>query len=250
VAADLEEIRSRIVRRGSSIFNITARKQGLPAALDRVKTLAAALPEGLAAPEAWKGLDVPEREGLGLPTQVNYVGEAVLIPDGVLPRPGAALVAARRVRNAYLWERVRVTGGAYGSFCIFDSIAHALIMLSYRDPHIARTVNAYHAAADYLKSDQPSRDELEKAIIGTIGDMDQHMLPDAKGFASLTRRLTGETDEFRQKLREEALAATADDFRAFGAAVGQLAAKGRLCVLGAKQALEEANLGLAVRNVL
>jgi hypothetical protein len=250
VAADLEEIRSLLVRRGSSIFNITARKQGLPAAVERVKTLAAALPEGAAAPETWTGLDVPPKEGLGLPTQVNYVGEAVLIPDGVLPRPGAALAAARRVRNAYLWERIRVTGGAYGSFCIFDPIANALIMLSYRDPHIARTVKAYHAAADYLKTDLPSRDELEKAVIGTIGDMDQHMLPDAKGFASLTRRLTGKTDEFRQKLREEALGATEDDFRAFGAAVEHLGQGGRLCVLGSKQALEDANLGLEVRNVL
>ncbi|MFW5836384.1 MAG: insulinase family protein, partial [Desulfovibrionaceae bacterium] len=250
VAADLEEMRSLLVRKGLSMFNVTTRAQDLDQAVDHASSLAAALPEGSAEPADWSGLDIPAREGLGLPTQVNYVGEAATIPGGVIHRPGAALAAARRVRNSYLWEKIRVTGGAYGAFCMYDYVTRSLLMLSYRDPHMRRTVNAYHAAADFLESDAPSRDELEKAIIGTIGDMDQHMLPDAKGFVSLSRHLTGETDEVRQMLREQALSTTAQDFREFGAAVRQLAESGRLCVLGAKESLASSGLDLEVSEVL
>jgi hypothetical protein len=250
VVADLEEIRSLLVRKDQTLLNVTARDQGAGPAMQAATDLASVLPDGPLQPAAWTGPDIPAREGLGLPTQVNYVGEAAILPEKSVSKPGAALVAARRVRNSYLWERIRVTGGAYGAFCLFDHVTNALLMLSFRDPHLRRTVKAYHEAADFLERDVPSANELEKSVIGTIGDMDQHMLPDAKGFAALTRHLVGETKDVRQGLREEALSATAEDFREFGAAMRILVEHGRLCVLGARDALEGAGLDLEVREVL
>ena len=39
--------------------------------------------------------------------------------------------------------------------------------------------------------------------VGTIGDLDFYMLPDAKGFVSMQRHLIGDTDATLQRLREE-----------------------------------------------
>ena len=83
--------------------------------------------------------------------------------------------------------------------------------------------------------------ELIRAIVGTMGDLDSPMLPDAKGYTSMLRHLTGDTDEVRQKMREEVLETTPDDFRAFSRALNQLKDKGIVKVMGSPAAIEHAN---------
>jgi Zn-dependent M16 (insulinase) family peptidase len=76
------------------------------------------------------------------------------------------------------------------------------------------------------------------------------MLPDAKGFDSLLRHLIGDTDERRQKIRDEVLGATAADIRAFADALDAIAAHGRMVVLGPEEAITKANEGLENRFTL
>jgi Zn-dependent M16 (insulinase) family peptidase len=131
-----------------------------------------------------------------------------------------------------LWDKVRVQGGAYGAFAAFDRAGGTLAQVSYRDPNLLKTLDVYDASAEYLRNVHLSTDELEKAIVGAIGELDAHLLPDAKGAASMTRYLTGDTEERRQQMREEILGTTLDDFRAFGAILSEAAAQGVVCVLG------------------
>ena len=42
-----------------------------------------------------------------------------------------------------LWDRVRVSGGAYGGFSDFDSQNGMLTFLSYRDPNLVDTVRDF-----------------------------------------------------------------------------------------------------------
>ena len=84
--------------------------------------------------------------------------------------------------------------------------------------------------------------ELTRNIIGTIGEVDSYRLPDAKGFASMQHYLVGDTDAARQRMREEILATTAADIRNFGDAIGDVAAHGRVVVLGSEQAIDAANV--------
>jgi presequence protease len=83
--------------------------------------------------------------------------------------------------------------------------------------------------------------ELTRNIIGTIGEVDSYRLPDAKGFDSMRRYLIGDTDEARQRMREEILSTTAADIRSFADAMAEVAAHGRVVVLGSEQAIEAAN---------
>ena len=83
---------------------------------------------------------------------------------------------------------------------------------------------------------------MTKAIIGAIGELDAYQLPDAKGYTSMIRQLTGVTDDFRQEMREAVLGTKVEDFRAFGEALGRVS-EGReaVVVMGSREALEEAN---------
>ena len=86
-------------------------------------------------------------------------------------------------------------------------------------PEPAATLETTTGPASFLRDLELSQDELTKSIIGAIGDLDAYQLPDAKGFTSLTRYLAGETDEARQRCREQVLATDPEDFHAFGEAL-------------------------------
>ena len=158
-------------------------------------------------------------EGFVVPTQVSYVGKSGVLFDDGEEVPGSAEVVARFLRTGYLWDYVRVMGGAYGGFCTFSTFSGFFSCLSYRDPNLDKTIDVYDAAADALFA---AADALEKdpealatAIIGTIGEKDGAKSPDQKGFTALQRWLVNESPEHRQKLRDEIINTKADDFRTF-----------------------------------
>ena len=94
------------------------------------------------------------------------------------------------------------------------------------------------------------REELERAIVGAIGDLDLYMLPDARGVKSLYQYLAGDTEEKRQRMREEMLSTTADDFRAFAGIMAEAKTHGAVSVIGGSRALEEGTrLGWKCENL-
>jgi hypothetical protein len=124
---------------------------------------------------------------------------------------------------------------------MFDRYSGGFTFVSYRDPNLLATLDTYDRTADFLRNAELGEAELTRNIIGTIGDVDTYRLPDAKGFASMQRHLVGDTDAMRQQMREEILSTTAADIRSFGNAMAQVAARGRIVVLGSEQAIEGAN---------
>ena len=78
-----------------------------------------------------------------------------------------------------------------------------------------RSTSTANETPTFLKRAEPDKSELTRSIIGTIGDVDAYQLPDAKGYTSMERYLAGETDEIRQRRRDEILGASVTDFRAF-----------------------------------
>jgi presequence protease len=193
------------------------------------------------------------KEGLTIPAQVNYVGKGANLYDLGYEYDGSAEVVVGYLRMAYLWEKIRVQGGAYGAFSVFDDTSGVFTYLSYRDPNVSATIENYDKAAAFLKGIDASRlsdNELTKAIIGAIGDIDAYQLPDAKGYTSMLRYLTNRTDALRQETREEVLSTNGEDFIAFGEVLEKVAQSNAVTVLGSPSAIESANIDLKVTKVL
>jgi presequence protease len=182
---------------------------------------------------------IPAFEGLTIPAQVNYVGKGANLYGKGYRFHGSAQVISRFLRNSYLWDRIRVQGGAYGAFCLFDRLSGTLTFVSYRDPNLSRTIDVFDQSAAYVRDLELSEDELTKAITGSIGDLDAHKLPDAKGYTSMAHYLSGETDENRQRMREEILSTTSRDFRAFADVLEDVRKDGIVKVLGSRNAVQE-----------
>ncbi|UZP69023.1 insulinase family protein [Desulfovibrio mangrovi] len=232
ILANLKAVREMLVRRNGALMNITVDDAGWKNVLPHAEAFLASLPERESAGAAWSFSAAMLHEAFAIPAQVNYVGKAANLYELGYTYHGSANVIFKHLRMGWLWDKVRVQGGAYGAFAAFDRASGTLAQVSYRDPNLLKTLDVYDASAEYLRNVNLSADELEKAIVGAIGELDAHLLPDAKGAASMARYFTGDTEERRQQMRDEILSTSVDDFRAFGAILSEAANKGIVCVLG------------------
>jgi Zn-dependent M16 (insulinase) family peptidase len=241
VLAVLEDMRQLLVNRNTMIANVTLDAANWALFQPQVEQFIAALPTESGDLALWTPQRGPANEGLTIPAQVNYVGKGARLYDHGYTMHGSALVIRGFLNTAYLWEKVRVQGGAYGGFATFDRHTGVFSFLSYRDPNLLETLANYDAAARYLRELELHPDELTKSIIGTIGSIDAYQLPDAKGFTALVRHLTGTTDAEHQQIREEVLGTTAAHFRQFADALEAVKAHGQVFVLGSADAIQKAN---------
>jgi Zn-dependent M16 (insulinase) family peptidase len=240
VLSELEEVRGMLTNRSAMVFNLTAGRKDLQSIEPHVHGFIGALPDRPAAMESWRPGLFPEFEGIMIPSQVNYVGKGADLYREGYEAHGSSKVISGYLRTTWLWEKVRVQGGAYGGFCFFDRMSGAFTFLSYRDPNLLKTIENFDGTAQFLRTAVLPDDEIRKAIIGAIGELDTYMLADMKGYASLLRRLTGDSEEERQKMRAEILGTTEKDFRAFAEVLEKVNRNGIVKVLGSQGAIDSA----------
>jgi Zn-dependent M16 (insulinase) family peptidase len=241
VLADLEATRRLLINRAAMIVNLTLDEANWRIFQPQLAAFLRDLPSIPVAQAAWTPQAANGNEGLTIPAQVNYVGKgANLFALGYEPH-GSAHVINKYLGTTWLWEKVRVQGGAYGGFSVLDMNSGVFTYLSYRDPNLLKTLENYDNTPQFLSQLDLSELELTRSIIGTIGDMDPHLLPDAKGYVSMVRYLTRYTDEERQRIREEVLGTGVDDFKQFAAMLEKVAQHGEVVVLGSADAIEKAN---------
>ncbi|KAG0586728.1 hypothetical protein KC19_2G112800 [Ceratodon purpureus] len=254
VAESLNEIRNELLSRKGAIVNLTADERTLTSAESHVSNFLDAMPETAGSLTKWDRRLPLVNEGLVIPTQVNYVGKAGNIYDAGYELDGSAYVISKVIGTTWLWDRVRVSGGAYGGFCDFDSHSGVFTYLSYRDPNLIKTLDNYDGTVQFLRELEMDNDALTKAIIGTIGDVDSYQLPDAKGYSSMMRYIMGISDEERQRRRDEILSTSVKDFHAFADALESVKDKGVIVAVASADDIDAANKErsglLEVRKVL
>jgi hypothetical protein len=201
----------------------------------------AELPSAPYTPATWRVADPGPNEGLTIPAKVNYVAKGANLRSLGVTVGGSSSAVTRFLNISYYLEKIRVQGGAYGAGGGYDRSTGIFATTSYRDPNLLRTLDVFDGTAAFLRGAELDATTVERSIIGTIGDIDGYQLPDAKGNTAMMRHLTGVTDEYRQRIREELLDATAADFRAFAEATEAVRDQGSVAVVGSAEAIEAAN---------
>ncbi len=204
------QLKELIFRRERLTLNLTADGEGLSPLADAVDGLISHLPGG-GAPGIAAMPDLYRQDaGVAIPAQVCYVAKAMKAPTYADPMAASLFVAARQLSSGYLYKHIRVQGGAYGGMCQYDPMNGLFAFLSYRDPHLVETLDVYRDAVNFLAHERVPGEELEKAIIGTIGALDRPMDPVGRGYTAMIRAFAGLTDEDRQNFRDGVLGVTAD----------------------------------------
>lgn len=240
VAAQLFAIRDKLFNRGRMIINLTADGELWDGAKGALESFVGGLPEAVLANADWGHAFAPKNEGLVIPAQVNYVGKGANLKALGVEISAAASVALRLLNTTYLWDKVRVQGGAYGGSSRFDLSSGNFAFLSYRDPNLLKTLEVYDGAARALRAEIGEAD-LVRSVIGVVGDLDRPEFPDAKGYSAMWRLLNGTTDDIRQQRRDEILGTSRADFLALADAIDLVAEKGHVVVLGGEAAITTAN---------
>ncbi len=244
----LRGLAERLFNRRSVLVNATVDGAGFQRVRPHLEALVTSLPDGSPTRETWKRDFAPGPEGLIMPAQVQYVGKGANLYGLGYQFHGSALVISRFLRTTWLWDRIRVQGGAYGAFCRFDRLSGVFTYLSYRDPNLERTLQAFDDTAQFLAEVPLPPEEIEKSVIGAIGDLDAHLLPDAKGYVSMVRHLTEQTDEVLDRIRAEVFETREEHFREFGKVLAELNRVGTVAVLGGREAIERATPALKLET--
>jgi len=239
VLDDLREMHRILINRNAMLVNATMDEDGWSLFRPQVVAFLDEMPSSEVTIMEWSPEDTPGFEAMTIPAQVNYVGKGANLYRAGYRFHGSSHVICRFLRNSWLWDRVRVQGGAYGAFCLFDRLSGTLTFVSYRDPNILQTIDVFDQSVGFLKGLELNSDELTKGITGSIGDIDDYKLPDAKGFTSMARELSGETDDALQHIREEILGTKAEDFKAFADVLDYVRNNGLIKVLGSQGAIQE-----------
>ncbi len=248
VSQRLEKIQKKLLDREHIVINVTSDETALPRIFQSLEKFIDKLPsEGTFSAKTWNPTCLPASEALTAPSQVNYVGCSANLFDVGYTLHGSALVITRYLQTAWLWEKIRVQGGAYGGMCTFDMRSGAFVFASYRDPNLNASLEVYKATGDYLKNLHLSEDELTRALIGAIAQLDSYQLPDTKGYFSTMHYLLNYTNKERQKLRDEVLATTQEHFNAFGDLLNRAFENNKVSVLCSPDAAKQANLEIKTK---
>ena len=184
---------------------------------------------------------VPECKNEGFKTsgQIQYVASVGNFFDAGFEYTGVLRVLKTIMGYDYLWNNVRVKGGAYGCMCNFSGIDGNSYFVSYRDPNLKATKEIYQRASDYVRNFDADEREMTKYIIGTMSTVDAPLTPAAKGARSLGAYMTGTTFEQIQKDRDEVLGVTVEQIRDLADLVDCIGKSEYFCVIGNEKKIEE-----------
>lgn len=162
---------------------------------------------------------------------------------------GAWAVAANALSYDYLWNEIRVKGGAYG--CGFRAAGERqTAFYTYRDPAIDPSIERVARAGEWLGSFEPDEAAFEGFIVSCVSGMDAPVKPYALTKRRNTTYLAGLDPHAREERRAQMLAATPGELRSLGADVTRIAAESPTCVFGGRDVIAKSNAGFNVVDLL
>lgn len=180
-----------------------------------------------------------KNEGFKISGQIQYVASVGNFFDAGYEYTGVLRVLKTILGYDYLWNNVRVKGGAYGCMSNFSGLDGNGYFVSYRDPNLRATKDIYESAADYVRNFNADEREMTKYIIGTMSAMDTPLTPVAQGLRSLNAYLTGTTFEDIQKDRDEVIGVTVEKINELAEIVECIGKSNYFCTIGNENKIEE-----------
>ena len=160
---------------------------------------------------------------------------------------GSMWLATSILTLGYLWNRVRVQGGAYGAGIQVDRSGN-LFSYSFRDPTPAKTLEADGEAAAFLRQFAENGEDMDQYIISALNELNPLLSPRDKGNLADGRYMTGYTREEAERIRKQILYATPEDLIRCGEWLDAFSREGAVCVVAHEDALKACE-GLTVRDL-
>lgn len=131
----------------------------------------------------------------------------------------------------YLWNEVRVKGGAYGTGFAVNQNGN-IGAYSYRDPDVTNAINAYKHVYERVASLAASNEDLTQMIIGTIASSEPLLSPLSKVRVADRFYFTNVTYEDRKNNRKAIIETTGEELSTYADVFKKALDEGCICVVG------------------
>lgn len=228
VSEKLKNLAERVFRRETAETAVSCEKEDMK----RAQTVSDIIKE--------RPMDIPAvknsvltgfSEGIITPGKVKYDAKAADYKKYGFEYSGKMLVLKNIIDLEYLWNTVRVQGGAYGCGCSFNRGGN-MYMYSYRDPNLKRTLDIFDAAADFAEKFDADSRAMTNYIIGAVNSVDRPLNKEQKLRTAFIRHIAKITPEMQQQERDELLSTTAEDIRAYAPMLRAFGESRNVCVIG------------------
>ncbi len=211
----LARIHDLLFRKQGMIYGLTGSDADIKVFSDTCAAVVESFPDTPFAPISPDFQEFHNNEGLCTSAEVVYNVQGCSLFQNAQEYNGHFEVLKTWMSRDYLWNTVRQVGGAYGCFVQFNHITGNFGLVSYRDPQVVKTFDAYDNLYDHINKLELSQQVLEQLIIGTYGSLDPHQAPSVRGTIARNEYLSGITKEFKQKRIGDVLATTQRDLKRF-----------------------------------
>ncbi len=154
-------------------------------------------------------IEIPKeipKEGWATSTTVSFVAGSFKTVSMNHEDAPAISVISRMLRSLFLHREIREKGGAYGGFANYSPENGVFHFASYRDPHIASTLNTYSKAYDFIRSGDYTETDINEAILQICSDIDKPDPPGPAARNAFYRKIIGLTDDMRKIYKKRVLA--------------------------------------------
>ncbi len=236
--ATLKTMSSLLFNRNNLQLAVTADGQELGHLAKTGSCIVDALPDTPVNTYSLPELQLPRHEAFITAAEVVFaVQGGNLLPDGN-GYNGHFEVLKTYLSRDYLWNTVRQLGGAYGCFIQFGQITGNLAFISYRDPQVKKTYDAYNEVPKIVSGLDLSEKVMEQLIIGTYGNYTPLRSAAAKGATAKNDYLNGIDVEYKKQRLSEIISTTADDLRDFAPAFADMMTRSYRSIIGNRNKIE------------
>ena len=236
VNARMTALLERIVNRNGLTLSVTGASPETTAAL--AENLAATLPHRELLPKANIQPWGKRKEGIAIPADISFavMGGNVKYNGG--ETSGQLQLAAQIISLGYLWNAIRVQGGAYGAGMVARDTG-LTACYSYRDPNGAGSVESYRSCAAFLRDLASQTSDFTGFIIGTVANGSPLLTPKSKAQTGDRFYFSKTTWEDRCRTRKELLGAAPADLTAIADILEKTVNDGGICMVGGKEKLDK-----------
>lgn len=204
--------------------------------MDAVEKLVSLLPEGTKVPDAASYVSpIPARTSYAIPAQIGYAALSADYRQFGADYTGTARVLANILSLSYLWNEIRVQGGAYG--CGLNILRGSMSAYSFRDPTPARSLEVYRRMAQALRDFTQGEEKLDKYIISTVAESEPPLGASAQKRMAENTWWNELTPEDLQRERAEILHTDEEALLGWCPVLDAMAEKGHVCVVAHEGAI-------------
>lgn len=162
----------------------------------------------------WKLTPKVTKAAYIIPAEVQFMQLGFNLKNVNEKITGQDLVFAKILSDGYMYENIRVKGGAYGG-AMWVSADDTVRFMTYRDPRLKESLDVINNATKYLKEFKPTEAEINNTIISVVGSMDQGKDLFEETELDTVRIMTEYDYKAREELKKEILSTKISDLEAF-----------------------------------